>query len=100
MNASNFKICSEPVYRKRDVKGMIYSMQAEMRRALAEKKRIIDDLEEKHQEEIKRVIQAERDNVRAYIDKISVALYERYKSHNETSGSLAVVLIKYLLCIQ
>ena len=53
LNASNYKVCVEPVYRKSDVKGMISSIQQQMQRIIDEKHRAISDLTEAHEEEIR-----------------------------------------------
>jgi hypothetical protein len=53
LNASNYKVCVEPVYRKSDVKGMISSIQQQMQRIIDEKHRAISDLREAHAEEIR-----------------------------------------------
>jgi len=53
LNASNYKVCVEPVYRKSDVKGMITSIQNQMQQIIDEKHRAIRDLKEAHAEEIK-----------------------------------------------
>jgi hypothetical protein len=98
LNASNYKVVSEPVYRKREVKGMICSMQAQLRHTMAEKKRAIEDLKEKHQEEIDRIVKYERANIREYVDKISTSLYEKYREQNK--DSFIIDLVKYLLCIK
>jgi len=82
LNASNFKLSSEPVYRKRDVKGMIYAIREQMQTMLADKKRQIEDLQEQHQEHIKLAIRKERTAIRDYIDKISISLYEKYNNPN------------------
>jgi len=99
LNASNFKVTSEPVYRKRDVKGMIYSMQGQIDKLLAEKKRYIYDLKEKHKEEIQRVLQEERASIRDYIEKISCSLYEKYRLDGIVTFDI-VSSIKYLLCMK
>ena len=52
LNASNHKVCVEPVYRKSDVKGMITSIQTQMQQIIDEKHRAIHDLKEAHAEEI------------------------------------------------
>jgi hypothetical protein len=85
LNASNFKLTSEPIYRKRDVKGMIYAVRGQMHTILADKKRMIEDLQEKHQEDIKRAIHAERQSIRDYVEKISISLYTRYNSEPKPS---------------
>jgi len=53
LNASNYKVCVEPVYRKSDVKGMISSIQQQMQRMIDEKHRAISDLKEAQAEEIR-----------------------------------------------
>jgi hypothetical protein len=85
LNASNFKLTVEPIYRKRDVKGMIYAVKSQMHTILADKKRAIEDLQEKHEEEIKRAIHAERQSIRDYVEKISQSLYKRYNSEPKPS---------------
>ena len=52
LNASNYKVCVEPVYRKSDVKGMITSIQSQMQLIIDEKHRVIRELKEKHTEEV------------------------------------------------
>ena len=94
LNASNFKLTSEPVYRKRDVKGMIYAVKTQLHTMLADKKRMIEDLQEKHEEDLKRAIHAERQSIRDYVEKISVSLYDRY--NNEPKPSLCSKVMKVL----
>ena len=53
LNASNFKVSAEPVYRKRDVKGMIQSIQTQMQQIITEKHREIKELREAHAKEVK-----------------------------------------------
>lgn len=53
LNASNYKVCVEPVYRKSDVKGMITSIQTQMQQIIDEKHRAIRELKEAHAEEIR-----------------------------------------------
>jgi len=104
LNASNFKLKSEPVYRKRDVKGMIYAIKDQMHTILADKKRQIEDLQEQHQENIKMVIRHERASIRDYVDKISISLYEKYNTplpqNTSPCGKLmrALATLFHLLC--
>lgn len=104
LNASNFRIVAEPIYRKRDVKGMIYAMRGQIERVISERKRAISDLKEKHREEIERAVLAERASIRDYIDKISKSLYERYKFESDLGGylptSTIISVAKYILCIR
>jgi hypothetical protein len=97
LNASNFKLAVEPIYRKRDVKGMVYAVRLQMQSMLADKKRQIEDLQEQHTQHIKKVISEERTGIRDYIDKISISLYEKYKySPNQQKESMCNKLMKYL----
>jgi predicted HTH transcriptional regulator len=68
LNASNFKLSSEPVYRKRDVKGMIQSIQTQMRET-------IDNLQTKHEQ----ILKGQDKEMKEYIEQISKSLYEKYK---------------------
>lgn len=60
LNASNHKMCVEPVYRKSDVKGMITSIQTQMQQIIDEKHRAIRDLKEAHAEEIQELLASVR----------------------------------------
>jgi hypothetical protein len=91
LNASNFKVCSEPVYRKRDVKGMIHSIQVQMQVVIDEKRKTIERLQEAHKESL--IGQAKE--TRIYIEKISQSLYEKYKM--EAKESLCYKIMKWLL---
>jgi hypothetical protein len=75
LNASNFKVSSEPVYRKRDVKGMIHSVQTQMQHVIDDKRKIIEKLQEKHKDEIKEILKSQAKEIR----QISQSLYEKYK---------------------
>lgn len=104
LNASNFRIIAEPIYRKRDVKGMIYAMRGQIERVISERKRAISDLKEKHREEIERAVLNERASIREYIDKISKSLYDRYKFESDAGGYLStrtiISVAKYILCVR
>jgi predicted HTH transcriptional regulator len=52
LNASNYKVCAEPVYRKSDVKGMITSIQLQMQSIIDEKHKAIQLLKDAHADEI------------------------------------------------
>lgn len=83
LNASNFKVSSEPVYRKRDVKGMIQAVQGRLQMVIDEKRKTIERLQDKHQDEIKEVLRSQIKESRAYIDQISRSLYDKYKIDEE-----------------
>lgn len=89
LNASNFKISSEPVYRKRDVKGMIHSIQTQMQHSIKE-------LQDKHQEEIKNLIRGQEKELKTYVDKISDSLYDKYRIE-DPKESLCLRVVKWLL---
>lgn len=75
LNASNFKVSSEPIYRKRDVKGMIHSIQVQMQTVIDEKRKIIERLQEKHKDEINDILKSQAKEIKI----ISQSLYEKYK---------------------
>jgi hypothetical protein len=79
LNASNFKVSTEPVYRKRDVKGMIQAVQMRMQRVVDQKRKEIKDLQEKHEEELEK---REKDT-KAFINEISKSLYEKYNKEEK-----------------
>lgn len=91
LNASNYKMVSEPIYRRRDVKGMIQSMQTHMQDSINEKRKEIQDLQEKHVEEIRVIVEREGKITRDYVEKISESLYEKYKIEEKREGLCARV---------
>ena len=95
LNASNYKMITEPVYKKRDVKGMIQSIQCNMQQIINEKHRAIEDLQEKHIDEIKDIVKREGKITRDYVEKISESLYEKYKIEKERE-SLCSMIMQYL----
>jgi len=95
LNASNYKMITEPVYKKRDVKGMIQSIQGHMQQIIDEKHRALEDLQEKHLDDIKAVIRRESKIARSYVEKISESLYTKYKIEQENQG-LCGKIMEYL----
>jgi len=83
LNASNYKICSEPMYRKRDVKGMIDSIQRHMQEIIKGQQKAIQTLQDRHAEELQEALQKERNEVRMYVSQISNSLYIKYKMEDE-----------------
>lgn len=79
LNASNYKMITEPVYKKRDVKGMIQSIQCHMQQIIDEKHRALENIQEKHHDEIKAIVKRESKITRDYMEKISESLYKKYK---------------------
>ncbi|NDB84132.1 MAG: ATP-binding protein [Alphaproteobacteria bacterium] len=88
LNASNFKVSSEPVYRKRDVKGMIHAVQGRLQLVIDEKRKTIERLQDKHEDEIKEVLKSQSKEIRAYVEQISQSLYDKYKMEEEENTSL------------
>jgi hypothetical protein len=81
LNASNFKVSSEPIYRKRDVKGMIHSIQVQMQAVIDEKRKIIERLQETHKDEINEILKSQTKEIR----EISESLYDKYKIEERES---------------
>ena len=98
LNASNFRVCSEPVYRKRDVKGMIHSVQIRLQTVIDEKRKIIEKLQEKHNDEVKEILKGQAKETRAYIEQISQSLYEKYNDYKEDT-SLCSKITKYVISL-
>jgi hypothetical protein len=97
LNASNFKVTSEPVYRKRDVKGMIQVAQVRLQLIIDEKRKTIERLQDKHQDEIKEVLKNQSKEIRDYIEQISESLYVKYKMEDEIKENLCSRIMKWLL---
>jgi hypothetical protein len=95
LNASNYKMITEPVYKKRDVKGMIQSIQAHMQQIIDEKHRALEDLQEMHMDKIKEVVKRESKVTRDYVEKISESLYTKYKIEQENQ-SLCMKIMRYI----
>ena len=97
LNASNFKVSSEPVYRKRDVKGMIQAVQGRLQMVIDEKRKTIERLQDKHQDEIKDILRSQSKEIRAYIDQISQSLYDKYKKEDEVKESICSRVMKWFM---
>ena len=96
LNASNYKMISEPIYRRRDVKGMIQSIQKQMQSIIDKKHREIEDLQEKHVEEIRVIVEREGKITRNYVEKISESLYEKYKIEIAGRDSICSRVMQWL----
>jgi len=94
LNASNYKMVTEPVYKKRDVKGMIQSIQCHMQQIIDEKNKALEKIQEKHADDIKEIVKRESNITRDYIEKISGSLYEKYRI--EKQENLCSVIMKFL----
>jgi hypothetical protein len=95
LNASNYKMITEPVYKKRDVKGMIQSIQGHMQHIIDEKHRALEDIQEKHLDEIKDIVKRESKITRDYVEKISESLYEKYKIE-QANQNLCMKVMRYI----
>jgi len=104
LNASNYKIASEPMYRKRDVQGMICAIQTQMQAVINDKHKALKILQEKHKEEIETLLKGEKErseqHVRAVMTQVSESLYSKYHidSSETNTDSLCSRLMKFLLC--
>ena len=90
LNASNYKIASEPMYRKRDVQGMICAIQTQMQAVINDKHKALKILQEKHKEEIEALLRGEKErseqHIRTVMTQVSESLYSKY--HLNPSESL------------
>jgi len=92
LNASNYKISSEPVYRSRDVRGMIQSVQSQMQIIINDKHKALKLLQEKHKQEIDSLIKTEKDKMCAMMTQVSDSLYTIYRPSKK---GLCERLMKY-----
>jgi PHD/YefM family antitoxin component YafN of YafNO toxin-antitoxin module len=83
LNASNYKIVSEPIYRKRDVQGMIQAIQSQMQEIINTQHKALKNLAEKHKDEMKAAIKEERERsesqMREVMTQVSESLYSVYR---------------------
>ena len=100
LNASNYKIVSEPIYRKRDVQGMINGIQCQMQEIINTQHKLLKTQIEKHKEEMKIAIEKEREkselHMKDIMTKVSESLYSVYrKPENENFFRR---LVRYFHC--
>jgi hypothetical protein len=83
LNASNYKIASEPMYRKRDVQGMIHAIQNQMQSVINDKHKALKVLQEKHKEEIETLLKTEKErskqDIHNIMTQVSESLYSKYR---------------------
>lgn len=84
LNASNYKIASEPIYRKRDVQGMITAIQTQMQSVINDKHKALKLLQEKQKEEIETLLKGEKErseqHMRTVMIQVSESLYSKYNA--------------------
>lgn len=83
LNASNYKMTSEPVFRKRDVQGMIHTVQNQMQGIITRQQATIKAMQEKHKEELNSLLEAERKDVVEMMNHVSNSLYIMYHAPKE-----------------
>jgi hypothetical protein len=66
-----------------------------MQQVIDEKHRALEDIQEKHMDEIKAIIKRESNITRDYVEKISKSLYTKYKIEQEQN--LCSKIMKYLV---
>lgn len=111
LNASNYRIHTEPMYTKRDMQGMITAVQTQMQEIIKNQHQVIKNLHQKHKDELEEVIIREKENsekaVIEMVKKISDSLYIRYSKLDEEeekrstwswSWSWSLFLKQYLCC--
>ena len=63
-----------------------------------EKRKIIEKLQEKHNDEVKEILRDQAKETRAYIEQISQSLYEKYNDYKE-DNSLCSKITKYVISL-
>jgi hypothetical protein len=98
LNASNYRIITEPIYRKRDVQGMICAIQGQMQSIINDKHKALKVLQEKHKDELEAVLKAEKEkneeHVSLVIKQISDSLYLKYRDNDK--NTLCNRIMKFL----
>lgn len=99
LNASNYKIASEPMYRKRDVQGMITAIQSQMQSTINDKHKALKLLQEKHKEEIEALLKGEKErsdqHIRSIMTQVSDSLYSKYSSSPRESLCKRIIQILF-----
>jgi Spy/CpxP family protein refolding chaperone len=62
---------------------MIQAVQGQLQMVIDEKRRTIERMQDKHQDEIREVLKSQVKESRAYIEQISRSLYDKYKMEEE-----------------
>lgn len=101
LNASNYRLSSEPVYRKRDVEGMLQTARVQMQEVIDLQHKTIKQMQERHREEIFRTMSQEKERsekqMREIMSQVSVSLYKMYHPVG-APPSFCSRLIRYVLC--
>lgn len=106
LNASNYKVSTEAIYRQRDVQGMIRTVHEQMSKVIKEQHNTIKRLQQKHQDEIEDILEQQKKktdaNIRAVIEQVSASLYTKYNSSVPSSRckteGLCRCILRFLLC--
>jgi hypothetical protein len=84
LNASNYKVSTEAIYRQRDVQGMIKTVHEQMSKVIKEQHNTIKRLQQKHQEEIEDIMDQEKKKtdtmIRVVVEQVSATLYSKYNN--------------------
>jgi predicted HTH transcriptional regulator len=87
LNASNYKMTTEPIYRKSDVQGIVRTIQEQSKEIIKTQHRAISELHKKHQEEIEALLAEEKERsekeMKEVLELVSSSLYTMYR--NESS---------------
>jgi gas vesicle protein len=76
---------------------MIQVAQVRLQLIIDEKRKTIERLQDKHQDEIKEVLKNQSKEIRDYIEQISESLYVKYKMEDEIKENLCSRIMKWLL---
>jgi len=96
LNASNYKMSTEPIYRHRDVQGMVRTVQEQLQKIIQEQHQVMIAMRLKHQEEMDRVMRAEKEAVRNTIKQVSESLYRTYHPLPQAPPSMCSRLLRWV----
>ncbi len=101
LNASNYRLSSEPVYRKRDVEGMLQTARVQMQEVIDMQHKAMKEMQERHRQEVFRVMSQEKDKsekqMREIMSQVSLSLYKMYHPVG-APPSFCSRLVRYVLC--
>ncbi len=87
LNASNYRMITEPIYRKNDVLGIVRTVQEQSKVIINNQYKAIEEIRSKHAEEMKSLITKEKEKnekeMKDLLELVSSSLYTMYHSNNQ-----------------
>ena len=78
LNASNYKLSTEPIYRHRDVQGLVRTVQEQLQKIIKDQHKTIQDLNDKHRADLEQERDKNEKAIKIMIRNVSDSLYKMY----------------------